>query len=59
MLAVVQHVWKEGGQALCDKPKDVLSVGQVSQSVHVLFFFGVIVCTLTKGCITVNNTSAA
>ena len=30
VLAIVQHVWKEEGQALCDKPKDVLSVGQVS-----------------------------
>ncbi|KAL5460090.1 hypothetical protein EMCRGX_G033511 [Ephydatia muelleri] len=29
VLAIVQHVWKEEGQALCDKPKDVLSVGQL------------------------------
>ena len=35
VLAVVQHVWKESGQALCDKPKDVLTVGQVSMCIHV------------------------
>ena len=29
VLAIVQHVWKEEGQALCDKPKDVLTVGQL------------------------------
>ena len=31
MLAVVKHVWKEEGQALCSMPKEALSVGQVGR----------------------------
>ena len=28
-IAVLKHVWKEEGQALCSLPKETLSVGQV------------------------------
>ena len=28
-LAVLKHVWKEEGPALCSMPKEALSVGQV------------------------------
>ena len=31
MLAVVKHVWKEEGPALCSMPKEALSVGQVGR----------------------------
>ena len=32
VLAVVKHVWKEEGPALCSLPKEALSVGQVGGS---------------------------
>ena len=45
-LAIVQHVWKDRGQALCDKPKEVLSVGQVSHiSARDFFCFCAFFCT--------------
>lgn len=32
-VAVIRHIWKEEGPALCSKPKETLSVGQVRRSV--------------------------
>ena len=28
-VAVIRHIWKEEGPALCSKPKEALLVGQV------------------------------
>ena len=33
-VAVVRHIWKEEGPALCGRPKDTLLVGQVCSETH-------------------------
>ena len=39
-LAVVKHVWKEEGPALCGMPKETLNIGQVSVYCMTVYFLG-------------------